>query len=114
MLGQPSSTQRHKPLVRDDEQALTNEMVELATRFGRYSYRRITALLRRAGWNVNHKRLKRIWRHVGLKVPAKQPRKGLLWLNNGSCVRLRPRERTMCGPMASSRSGPGTVGWSGY
>ena len=62
MLGQPHSTQRHEPQVQDDEQALTNEMVGLATRFGRYGYRRITALLRRAGWNVNHKRVERIWR----------------------------------------------------
>ena len=62
MLGQPRSTQRQEPQVQDDEQALTNEMVGLATRFGRYGYRRITALLRRAGWNVNHKRVERIWR----------------------------------------------------
>ena len=62
MLGQPHSTQRHEPQVQDDEQALTNEMVGLATRFGRYGYWRITALLRRAGWNVNHKRVERIWR----------------------------------------------------
>ena len=75
----------------DDEQALAKDIVALATRFGRYGYRRITALLRRSGWVVNHKRVERIWRREGLKVPARQPRRGRLWLNDGSCVRLRPQ-----------------------
>ena len=75
----------------DDEQALTNDIVALATRFGRYGYRRITALLRRSGSVVNHKRVERIWRREGLKVPVRQPRRGRLWLNDGSCVRLRPQ-----------------------
>jgi putative transposase len=57
--------------------------------FGRYGYRRITALLRQAGWRVNHKRGERIWRQEGLRVPQKQPKPGRLWLNDGSCVRLR-------------------------
>ena len=112
MLGQPRSTHRHEPLVGDGEQALTNEMVGLATRFGRYGYRRIIALLRRAGWNVpsgcwsNNKRVDRIWRRKGPKVLARQPRKGRLWLDLGSCVRLSRRGETMCGLMTSSRSGP--------
>ena len=93
MLEQPRSTQRHEPLVKDDEQALTNDIVSLATRFGRYGYRRITALLRGAGWQVNHKRVERIWRREGLKVPARQPRRGRLWLNDGSTIRLRPERR---------------------
>ena len=80
-------------MLRDDEQALTNDIVGLATRFGRYGYRRITALLRLAGWQVNHKRVERIWRREGLKVPARQPRRGPLWLNDGSCVRLRPERK---------------------
>ena len=80
-------------MVRDDEQALTNDIVGLATRFGRYGYRRITALLRRSGWVVNHKRVERIWLREGLKVPARQPRRGRLWLNDGSCVRPRPERR---------------------
>ena len=74
----------------DDEKALTAEIVELAGQFGRYGYRRITALLRHRGWHVNHKRVERIWRREGLKVPAKQPKRGRLWFNDGSCVRLRP------------------------
>ena len=86
MLEQPRSTQRHELLVKDDEQALTNDIVELATRFGRYGYRRITALLRGAGWEANHKRVERIWRREGLKVPARQPRRGRLWLNDGSTI----------------------------
>ena len=90
-LGQPRSTQRRKPRVRDDEERLVKRIVELATRYGRYGYRRVTALLRREGWKVNHKRVERLWRSEGLKVPQKQPRRRRLWLNDGSCVRLRPR-----------------------
>lgn len=69
---------------------LTEHIVELASRYGRYGYRRITALLRNQGWRVNHKRVERIWRKEGLKVPARQPKRSRLWLNDGSCVRLRP------------------------
>ena len=72
------------------EQVLTDDIIELASRFGRYGYRRITALLRHRGWSVNHKRVERIWRREGLKVPSKQPRRARLWLNDGSCIRLRP------------------------
>jgi transposase InsO family protein len=53
----------------------------------------ITGLLRNEGWNVNHKRVERIWRREGLKVPKKQPKRGRLWLNDGSCVRLRPEHK---------------------
>ena len=74
----------------DDEAALTEAIVDLAGQYGRYGYRRITALLRAQGWLVNAKRVARIWRKEGLKVPAKQPKRGRLWLNDGSCIRLRP------------------------
>ena len=90
VLGQHRSTQRKAPKGRTDDAALTADIVALATEYGRYGYRRITALLRAAGWAVNVKRVERIWRLEGLKVPSKQPRKGRLWLNDGSCVRLRP------------------------
>jgi transposase InsO family protein len=80
-------------VVRDDEDALTRAIVELASEYGRYGYRRITALLRHQGWHVNHKRVERIWRREGLKVPQKQPKRGRLWLNDGSCVRRRPQHR---------------------
>ena len=65
-------------------------IAELAVKYGRYGYRRITALLNQRGWHVNHKRVERIWRREGLKVPQKQPKRGRLWLNDGSCIRLRP------------------------
>jgi len=68
-------------------------IVTLASQYGRYGYRRITALLRNEGWEVNHKRVERIWRREGLKVPKRQPKRGRLWLNNGSCIRLRPQRR---------------------
>ena len=89
VLGQPRSTQRREPQGRDDEEALTADVITLARQYGRYGYRRITALLRDAGWTVNPKRVERIWRREGLKVPPKQPKRGRLWLNDGSCVRLR-------------------------
>jgi putative transposase len=90
VLDQHRSTQRRAPETVDDEAALTADITDLAKRFGRYGYRRITALLRGQGWSCNHKRVERIWRAEGLKVPARQPRRGRLWLNDGSCVRLRP------------------------
>jgi transposase InsO family protein len=92
-LGQHRSTQRKVPGGRDDEAALLADLVELARRYGRYGYRKIAALLRAAGWLVNDKRVERLWRQEGLKVPARQPKKGRLWDGDGSCVRLRPEHR---------------------
>lgn len=89
-LEQPRSTQRYIGRQPNDEQAVTHRVVALASRYGRYGYRRITALLQSAGWKVNHKRVERLWRQEGLKVPARQPKRGRLWLNDGSCLRLRP------------------------
>jgi len=89
-LGQPRSTQRYCGKVSDEEEILTERIVTLASQYGRYGYRRITAMLQREGWRVNHKRVERIWRQEGLKVPEKQPKRGRLWLNDGSCLRLRP------------------------
>jgi putative transposase len=90
VLGQHRSTQRKIPTTPDDEAALTTDIVALAIQYGRYGYRRINAMLRQAGWTVNLKRVERIWRREGLKVPAKQPKRSRLWLNDGSCIRLRP------------------------
>jgi len=81
---------RYVALQLDDEAALTYAIIDLASRYGRYGYRRITAMLRKEGWRVNHKRVARIWRREGLKVPNRQPKRGRLYLNDGSCVRLRP------------------------
>jgi transposase InsO family protein len=80
-------------VVPDDEPRLVARLIELATRYGRYGYRRITELLRGEGWMVNHKRIERLWRREGLKVPQKQPKRGRLWLADGSCVRQRPQYR---------------------
>lgn len=92
-LGQHRSTQRKAPRGADDEERLRADIIELARQYGRYGYRKIAALLRHAGWVVNDKRVARLWRQEGLKVPYKQPKKGRLWLNDGSCVRLRAMHR---------------------
>ena len=93
MLGQPRTTQRRVRKVASDEGALRGDIVRLASRFGRYGYRRVTDMLRIEGWGVKHKRVERIWRQEGLKVPQRQPKRGRLWLNDGSCIRLRPLYR---------------------
>jgi len=90
VLGQPRSTQRYDKSTPDDEEVLRSRIVALASRYGRYGYRRVAAMLSSEGWRVNHKRVERIWRLEGLKVPQKQPKRGRLWLNDGSIVRLRP------------------------
>jgi putative transposase len=90
VLGQHRSTQRKVPKGRPDEDVLTRAIIALASEYGRYGYRRIWALLQRHGWNVGLSQVARIWRREGLKVPMKQPKRGRLWLNDGSCVRLRP------------------------
>ena len=91
MLEQARATQRRNLSPPSDEEQLTGDVIALATKYGRYGYRRITALLNNeCGWRVNHKRVERIWRREGLKVPKKQPKRGRLWLSDGSCMRLRP------------------------
>lgn len=92
-LKQPRASQRYLPIVRDDETPLTQRVIELACMYGRYGYRRIAAMLRLEGWRVNHKRVERIWKQEGLKVPKKQPKRGRLWFNDGSCVRLRAEHK---------------------
>ena len=90
LLHQWRGTQRYAPLRRVDEDALTTAIIALATKYGRYGYRRVTALLNQAGWPVGKDRVQRIWRREGLKVPQKPRPRGRLWLTDGSCVRLRP------------------------
>ena len=87
-LGQHRSTRRKAPRGRDDEERPTADTIELARRYGRYGYRKVAALLRDAGWLANAKRVERIWRREGLKVPPRQPKRGRLWLADGSCTRL--------------------------
>ena len=91
ILKQHRSTHRYVPKTRDDEERLVADMIELARQYGRYGYRRIAAMLRNAGWQLNDKRVERLWRREGLKVPMKQPKRSPLWLNDGSCIRLRPQ-----------------------
>lgn len=93
VLGQARSTQRHEVDVSGEQERLVARIIALATRYGRYGYRRITALLRSEGWRVNHKRVERVWRQEGLKVPQKQPKRERLWFNDGSCIRLRPERK---------------------
>jgi len=93
LLRQPRGTQRYQPTQRQDEGQLTQAIIALACQYGRYGYRRITALLQLAGWFVGKDRVQRIWRREGLKVPAKQKPRRRLWLNDGSCIRLRPERR---------------------
>jgi len=81
------------PTLKPDEDELTQRIVDLASEYGRYGYRRVTALLNEAGIEVGKDRVQRIWRREGKKVPQKQPKRGRLWLTDGSCVRLRPRHR---------------------
>ena len=88
-LGQHRSTQRKFPQGKSDEANLRADIIELAQQYGRYGYRRVAALLRAAGWHVNDKRVERVWRQEGLKVPTKQPKRGRLWFNDGSCIRLK-------------------------
>jgi len=92
-LNQARSTQRRRPVKRDDEEFITRRIIELASLYGRYGYRMITALLRQEGFRINHKRVERIWRKEGLKVPKNQSKRGRIWLNDGSCKRLRPEYR---------------------
>lgn len=90
VLGQHRSTQRKVPRGRADEDVLTKAIIALASEYGRYGYRRVCALLNEQGWTVGVSRVARIWRREGLKVPSKQPKRSRLWLNDGSCIRLRP------------------------
>ena len=107
-VGQDRSTQRRLPKVRSDEPVLVARMTELALQYGRYGYRTIWGMLRWEGWlpvfapyclasenrhGLNHKRIERLWRREGLKVPSRQPKRRRLWLNDGSCVRKRPERR---------------------
>ena len=89
-LGVCRSVQRYEKRRVDDEDVLRDDILRLALQYGRYGYKRITSLLRAEGWTVNPKRVERIWREEGLKVPKKQKKRKRLYLNDGSCMRLRP------------------------
>lgn len=82
IAGQPRSAQRYSPIRRNDEDALTQDIVSLAGQYGRYGYRRITALLNKQGWFVGRDCMQRIWRREGIKVPKQQKPRCRLWLRN--------------------------------
>jgi len=90
VVGQCRATPQYVPVRSDEEDTVRTRIIALAREYGRYGYRRITALLQQEGWRVNHKRVERIWRQEGLKVPQKQPKRARLWLADGSCLRQRP------------------------
>lgn len=93
VLDQPRSSQRYVALQRDDEASMVKAMLELARQHPRYGYRMITAKLRQAGWTVNRKRVYRLWRREGLKVPAKKRKKQRLGTSENGCVRRRAEHR---------------------
>ena len=109
MLDQHRSVQRHVPTRREDKDVVTTLIIQLASQFGRYGYRKVTGLLRNAGWCINHKRVERIWREERLKVPPKQPKRGRLWLTTMDRVcGFAPSIAITFGRMTSSRTGPTT------
>jgi transposase InsO family protein len=96
VLGQHRATQRKAPRATDDEAALTAAVIDWARQCGRHGHRRVTALLRAEGWRVNHKRVERIWRREGLKVPARHPPLAFHWLRQRNLRQLR-RSAGGCG-----------------
>jgi transposase InsO family protein len=90
ILSQPRGTQRYRPILWPDEDLLTQRIISLACQYGRYGYRRIAVMVNRSGLRVSRDRVERIWRREALQVPRKQRPRGRLWLNDGSCIRLRP------------------------
>ena len=116
ILSQARSTQRRAPNISAEDEKLTVDIISLAAKYGRYGYRRITAMLNNTdnGWHVNHKRVERIWRREGLKVPKKQPKRSRLWLNDGSCIRLRPEYKDHVWSYDFVKSRTLTVELSGY
>lgn len=89
VINQSRSTKRYRPKFTDDKIKIRSRVIDLAKEYGRYGYKRITILMRQEGFMINKKQVYRIWREEGLKVPKKQPKKSRLWLNDGSCLRLR-------------------------
>lgn len=93
VLGQNRSTQRYKQRKKEDEDMLRKDIIRLATKYGRYGYKKVSELLQVEGWRVNPKRVERIWREEGLKVPKRQKKRARLYFNDGSCIRLRPMHK---------------------
>ena len=90
VVGLHRGTRRYEPKEDPINKKITSRVIHYASEYGRYGYKRVTALVRAEGYKINHKRVYRIWRKEGLKVPEKQPKRRRLWLNDGSCMRKRP------------------------
>ena len=86
VISQPRMTQRYKTKQPDKDKVLTREINKLAKKHKRYGYRMITAKLRQAGWNVNHKRVQRIWQKEGLQVPYRRKFKKAKGDSQNSCA----------------------------
>lgn len=89
VVGQPRSTHRYEPQEPDRDRALVQRMRELIRRYPRYGYRRVWAMLRNEGWAVNRKKVYRLWRKEGFKVPRKARKKRRLGRSDNSCIRHR-------------------------
>lgn len=90
VIGQARTTQRYQPKPNAEKECIKERVIELAEEYGRYGYRTITDLLNNEGWVIGKDAVYTIWREEGLQVPHKQPKRGRLWLADGSCIRLRP------------------------
>lgn len=88
-LSVPRNTYRYTPVKREGEDIIRERIIEIVANYGRVGYRMVTDHLRNQGICINYKRVYRIWREVGLKVPKKQPKRRRVWLTDGSCIRLR-------------------------
>ena len=93
IIGQDRSTQRYEKQPNEEQERLRDRVVDIATEYGRYGYRKVTEMLNLEGWDVGKDRVFTIWRQEGLKVPQKQPKRSRLWLADGSCVRHRPEKK---------------------
>ena len=93
MLDINRTAYRYEPVKRDDEDEIREKIIYKACNYGRVGYRMVTDMMNNQGIRINHKRVERIWREEGLKLPKKQIKRRRLWLNDGSCVRLRPEHR---------------------
>lgn len=93
MLSVNRTAYRYEPVRLSDEDEIRTEIINKACNYGRVGYRMVTDMMRNNGKRINHKRVERIWREEGLKLPKKQTKKRRLWLNDGSCIRLRPEHK---------------------
>lgn len=93
VLGVNRTAYRYEPVKREDEDEIREKIIYYACNYGRVGYRMVCNMMKNEDIEINHKRVERIWREEGLKLPKKQTKKSRLWLNDGSCVRLRPEHK---------------------